>query len=184
MHLKHIVAAAATLVACNAMAADPTASLNRSWIEYAGNGPLGNNNINDNSNVYWMREGTGSWMGQAVNSWFVFWDPRSFSRAQGSVSFDNKILYVHDDRSELLGTSAFGKASVSYDYSGSLVGLEAGDKGKTTWADNTLSFKWDAGNPGDHIRVMTAVPEPASYAMFGAGLLYLAYIARRRRRNA
>jgi len=181
MQFKLIAAAAAALLACNAMAADPTASINRTWTEYVGDATVGNNKINNNDSVYWMFENTGSWMGQAVNSWFVFWDPRTSSSAKGSVSFDNHILYVHDDQSELQASMAFGKPGANYDYSNRLVGLEAGDRSNTSWAENKLSFKWDASNPGDHIRVMTAVPEPSSYAMFGAGLLVMAFMARRRR---
>jgi hypothetical protein len=181
MQLKLIAAAAAALFAVNAMAADPTASLNRTWTEHTGTGPVGNNNINNNDNAYWMFESAGTWMGQAVNSWFVFWDPKHGKQLKGTVSFDNNILYVHDSKAELQATSAFGKPGMTYDYSRKLVGLESADASNTTWAANTLTLKWRASNPGDHIRVMTAVPEPGTYAMFAAGLLALGFMARRRR---
>jgi hypothetical protein len=183
MKLQLITLAAATLLACNAMAADPTASLNpnRTWTEYTGTGPVGNNNININDKAYWMFESAGTWMGQAVNSWFVFWDPRSSLQLKGTISFDHDILYVHDSKAELQATAAFGKPGVTYVYSNNLVGLESADASNTSWAGNTLSIKWNASNPGDHIRVMTAVPEPGTYAMFGAGLLALGFMARRRR---
>lgn len=172
---------AATLAVSNAIAANPTAALDKGWVEYTGTGAVGNNNINDNDNAYWVYESSGTWMGQAVNSWFVFWDPRSGSRVEGDISFDQNILFVHDDKAELIATAAFGKASVTYDYSRNLVGLEAGDKAGTSITGNTLSIKWNASNPGDHIRVMTAVPEPGTYAMFAAGLAALGFVARRRR---
>jgi hypothetical protein len=173
--------AAATLLSVNAFAADPTASIDRGWVEYTGSGSVGNNNVNDSSNMYWMYESTGTWMGQAVNSWFVFWDPKKASAASGSIGFDNKILFLQDSQAELQATAAFGKAGVSYDYSHRYVGLEALDAANTSFTGNTLSFKWNASNPGDHIRVMTAVPEPGTYAMFGAGLLALCFMARRSR---
>jgi len=172
---------AATLAVSNAIAANPTAALDKGWVEYTGTGAVGNNNINDNDNAYWVYESSGTWMEQAVNSWFVFWDPRSASRVEGDISFDQNILFVHDDKVELIATAAFGKAGVTYDYSRNLVGLEAGDKAGTSVTGNTLSIKWNASNPGDHIRVMTAVPEPGTYAMFAAGLAVLGFMARRRR---
>lgn len=181
MQLKLIAAAAAALFAVNAMAADPAASLNRTWTEYTGTGPVGNNNINDNAKAYWMFESAGTWMGQAVNSWFVFWDPRSSLQLKGTVTFDHNILYVHDSKAELQATSAFGKPGVTYNYSNKLVGLERADAYNTSWTGNTLKLKWTASNPGDHIRVMTAVPEPGTYAMFAAGLLALGFMARRSR---
>ncbi len=121
---------AATLAVSNAIAANPTAALDKGWVEYTGTGAVGNNNINDNNNAYWVYESSGTWMGQAVNSWFVFWDPRSGSRVEGDISFDQNILFVHDDKAELIATAAFGKAGVTYDYSRNLVGLEAGRQGR------------------------------------------------------
>ena len=172
---------AATVAASNAIAANPTAALDKGWVEYTGTGPVGNNNINDNKNAYWMFESSGTWAGQAVNSWFVFWDPKDSLKIAGNISFDQNILFVHDDKAELIATAAFGKAGVTYDYSRNLVGLEAGDKTGTSITGNTLSIQWTASNPGDHIRVMTAVPEPGTYAMFAAGLAALGFVARRRR---
>jgi len=181
MKLKLITLAACAVLAAPAMAADPSASLNRGWVEYAGSQPVGNNKVQDDKNAYWIFEGAGTWMGQAVSSWFVFWDPRSSLQLKGSIGFDNDILFVHHTQAELQATSAFDKAGVTYDYSRALVGLESGDKSNTSWTGSTLTLKWNASNPGDHVRVMTAVPEPSSYAMFGAGLLALGYMARRRR---
>lgn len=172
---------AATLATSNAIAANPTASLDKGWLKYTGTGAIGNNNINDNKNAYWVFESSGTWMGQAVNSWFVFWDPKKSLGLSGNISFDNTILFLHDDQAELMATSAFGKPSVTYDYSNRLIGLEKGDKTGTSFIGNTLSIKWTASNPGDHIRVMTAVPEPGTYAMFAAGLAALGFTARRRR---
>ena len=176
-----LLALAAAVLSINAFAADPTASIDRGWVEYTGSGSIGNNNINDNGKMYWMYESSGTWMGQAVRSWFVFWDPKNSRSASGSIGFDNSILFLHDSQAELQATAAFGKADVAYDYSNRLIGLEAGDAANTSFSGNTLSFKWTASNPGDHIRVMTAVPEPGTYAMFGAGLLALGIMARRRR---
>jgi hypothetical protein len=183
MHKKLITAAAATLLAFGAQAANPVATIDRSFTEYAGAGPIGNNNINNNTNLYWMFESTGTWLGQAVNSWFLVWDPLNSRVASGTIKFDQTILFVHDEKAELIATSAFGKPGVTYNYTHSLVGLEGADRSATSFAGDTLTFRWTASNPGDHIRVMTAVPEPESYALLLAGLGAVGFMARRTRKN-
>ena len=174
----------AALLACTLAQAAPTATLSTagaSFEEYTGTGPVGNNNINANGKLFWFYESSGSYLGQAVKSWFVFFDPRAASSMKGDVSFDGAILHVLDDKASLLATSAFGSAGMSYDYSNKSIGLEAGDKSKTSFAGSTLSLNWTASNPGDHIRVMTAVPEPGTYALMALGLGALGFVARRRR---
>jgi hypothetical protein len=180
--MKPIVAAlAAALAAGSATAAeDPSASLNRAFAEYTGAGPIGNNNLNT-STFYWMHESSGMWMGQAVESWFLIWDP-GWGSVRGSIDFDGAILGVMDQRAELIGTAGFNKAGVSYDYSHSAVGLEFGDRNNTSFSGEVLSFSWTASNPGDHVRVFTAaVPEPQTYALMLAGLAAMAFMSRRRR---
>jgi hypothetical protein len=174
-----IALASLAALSTGALAADPTAALDRSFAEYTGAGPVGNNNLNT-STFFWMQEKAGTWMGQAVQSWFLMWDPKS-DRVKGTVSFDQKILFVHDDKSELMATAGFQKPGVTYNYSNNAVGLESGDKSGTSFAANTLSLSWNASSPGDHIRVMTAVPEPGTYALMAAGLAGVGFMARRRR---
>ena len=167
--------------AAPALAADPTASLDRSFVEYTGDGPVGNNKVNDNKNFYWFFESTGTYLGQQVNSWFLFYDPKKTLEVRGTVSFDQTILYVFDDRSELRATKSFGDPDVKYDYRRRSIGLEDNDKADTSFAGNVLSLYWTAGNPGDHIRVMTAVPEAPTYALLALGLVGMCTYLRRRR---
>lgn len=177
---RHLIAAACALIAGTAFAANPTASLNRTFTEYTLGGPIGNDNINDNSNVYWFYESTGTWLGQAVNSWFVFWDPKNSLGANGTITFDQPILFVHDVKSELVSTASFQKLGVTYNYP-TLVGLES-NTDTVTKSGKVLTLDWMASNPGDHIRVMTAVPEPSAYALSGAALLVvMGFVGRRRR---
>lgn len=172
------------LVGTAAQAADPTAALSRTFIEYTGNGPIGNDNIQDDKNFYWFYESSGTWMGQQVKSWFLFWDPKASLSVNGSVSFDANILFVLDTKATLIASAAFGKAGVTYDYSSSAVGLETTDMANTSFGGAMLSLAgsgWTASNPGDHIRVLTAIPEPGTYALLIAGLGVLGLVARRRR---
>ncbi|MFN0182427.1 MAG: PEP-CTERM sorting domain-containing protein [Aquabacterium sp.] len=176
--------AALALTGGAAHAADPTAVLSRTFTEYTGVGPIGNDNVQDNANFYWFYESTGTWMGQQVKSWFLFWDPRSSLSVDGSVTFDSNILFVHDTRTSLIATAAFGKVGVTYDYSDAAVGLESADQANTSFGGATLTLAntgWTASNPGDHIRVMTAVPEPGTYALLLAGLGVVALVSRRRK---
>ena len=179
--------AIATLLGASAHAADPSASLTRTFTEYAGTGPVGDGSINDNTHFYWMFESTGIWSGQAVNSWYLIWEPLDRLTVSGTITFDAPILFFQDDKSELVATAAFGKPGVSYSYASGLVGLETPDKNNTSWSGSTLTLAgsgWNAGSSGDHVRVMTAVnpvPEPGTYALMLGGLGVVGLLARRRR---
>jgi len=183
--MKLTAVSLAALLACTVAQAAPTASLTTagaSFEEYTAGGPVGNNHINVDGKLYWMFESQGTYLGQAVKSWFVFFDPKNSSSMKGSVSFDQPILHVLDNKADLIASAGFGKLGVTYNYGNNLIGLEAGDRNKTSFAGDTLSFNWAASSPGDHIRVMTAVPEPGTHALLALGLGALGLVARRRAR--
>jgi PEP-CTERM motif len=185
--MKNPIAAVVTSLAGLALAAAahaaptaPTASLSKTFTEYTGAGPIGNNGVQDQDNFYWMYESSGNYLGQDVHSWWLMWDPKNSASVRGTVSFASSILYMHDDKAELIATNGFQKAGVAYTYAANAVGLEAGDKSNTSFAGDTLTLRWGASSPGDHIRVMTAVPEPATYALLFLGLVAIGLFATRR----
>jgi hypothetical protein len=112
--------------------------------------------------------------GTGVASHYVFFDPRGTLRAIGSVTFSQKILGILRTTGGIGDTnSAFGLPTVSY-VSVSATGLESSDLITSISNDGkTLNYNWNAANPGDHIRVLTAVPEPATWAfmILGFGLI-------------
>jgi len=48
---------------------------------------------------------------------------------------------------------------------------------------NALAIEWSASDPGDHIRVITAVPEPQTWALMLSGFALLGLAAGRRARR-
>jgi hypothetical protein len=190
METKLALAAAALALTTLSQATPvaPTATLSRSFVEYPGSGPVGRNGAQDNDNFYWMYESSGIYMGQAVHSWWLMWDPADAAAVSGSVTFDSAILFVHDEKAELLDTVSFQEPGVSYDYSAAAVGLEETDRARTSFSADTLSLRWGASSPGDHVRVMTAaptdvptaVPEPDTHGLLLVGLIAIGLSAARR----
>lgn len=159
---------------------NPTATVNRTFGQYAGvpTAALGSGNV-DVSNLFWLYEKRGTYGGQTVDSWLLFFDPNGSSSVAGSVTFSQSILQVFGTRADLVNTSAFQRTGYTYSYSTS-VAPETGDT--TTFSGRTLTLNWNASDPGDYVRILTAVPEPATYAQMAAGLWVMGMVARRRQR--
>ena len=181
---NHLAAVfAALFIAGTAQAADPvpgSLTPGLSFAEYSDATPTGQGLIDSNT-LYFIDELTGA-LGK---SWFIFFDPLRTEDVFATLTFDGPITSVITTKAGLDGTNAtYGAPGINYGTS-LLIGLEpmAGDS--FSFAGNVLTIDWHSSDPGDHIRVFTAlaVPEPETYVLFMAGLLAVGFIGRRRSRT-
>lgn len=119
--------------------------------------------------------------GVRVSSHYVVFDPRETRTAIGSITFGNRILGVMTNSTRLAESDFLGNPLVSY-LNPNARGLEA-NTDSVVFSGKALNYTLQAGSPGDSFRVITAVPEPANWAMLIAGF-GLVGAAQRRRRNA
>lgn len=170
-------------VVCAALAApayalDPTATVKingatASFMEYAGSDPVGVGAV-DTNKLFFIDEKTVD----GVKSWYVFFDPKCKAAVYAEITFSNVITGLITTTKALYDTnSVYGISGIDYE-SVKYTGLEKRDY--ASFSGNTLKIHWKAGDPGDHIRVLTAVPEPQTYALLLAGLGAMTLVARRR----
>ncbi|MFZ2972625.1 MAG: FxDxF family PEP-CTERM protein [Ferribacterium limneticum] len=174
---KIVTGMALAIAAVSAFAAPaPSASLTTSgatFAEFTGS-TVGSNDINTNNTLFWMYEGSNL----GYNSYLLMFDPLSSGSMAGSVTFSGNIAYVASTTVALVGTDfLFSNPGVTYDWKTNS-GLESNDA--LSVSGNTLTLSWRGASPGDNIRVLTAVPEPESYAMFLAGLGIIGAMVRRK----
>ncbi len=168
-----------------AQAADPTAAglpAGYTFSEYSGAAPVGSGQVDSSSHLYFIDEKALA----GVKSWYIFFDPEGRQGVTATITFDAPIVGVLLTKATLDGSNAtYGidvdSDGVLDDYTTSLL-IAPEPRDITTFAvgSNTLTIDWDAVDPGDHVRVLLAVPEPETYALFAAGLAALAWRARRR----
>lgn len=119
--------------------------------------------------------------GTAVNSHYVAFDPRQGRTIRGNVTFSGRVLGVITTLPTLQATDAlFGLPGVNY-LSPTARGLESNDS--ISFSGNQVFLNWRASSPGDHVRVLTAVPEPSTWAMMLAGFMAVGGMIRSRRRS-
>ena len=108
-----------------------------------------------------------------VASHYVFFDPDSLQTVTGTVTFDSDIYGVIFTTSNLADSDFLINTGVNYLNPG-LRGLELSDDSVTILDSRTIHIDWEAGTPGDYIRVLTdfspgAVPEPMTAVVLVLG---------------
>jgi hypothetical protein len=146
---------------------------------------VGQGDVNIASTLFYIDEK----VADGWKSWYVFFDPGVVQDVVATLHFDQPIHAVLSTRGELgASNAAYGADSIAYGTS-RFIGLEScpvqhGFCDAVSWVagGQDLKLDWSAIDPGDHVRVLVAVPEPANHLLFAAGLVGLALTLRRRRR--
>lgn len=156
------------------------------FAEYSGSAVVGSGDVNIPWTLFYIDEK----VADGWKSWYVFFDPGVVQDLVATLRFDQPIHAVLTTKTELDATNAaFGADSVTYGTS-RFIGLESCPIGRVfcdtvSWVPGShdLTLDWSAIEPGDHIRVLVAVPEPASPLMLATGVAGLAWLLLRRRRR-
>lgn len=120
--------------------------------------------------------------GRVVNSHAVNFDPRRGRTAIGTVVFNGPVLGIIWTRSKLMASNFLGASGTTYLTPGN-VGFET-RQDSASFSGNTVSFRLTASSPGDTFRVITAVPEPSTWAMMLIGFGMISTALRRRHQAA
>ena len=152
-----------------------------SFTEYVGSAPVGGGQVDDGGTLFFIDEK----LIDGLKAWYIFHDGVGISHVTATLNFDAPIIDVLSDRDALQASAAYGSDSVRYVYH-AFTGLEArqGDAVSFERGSRRLQLDFSTLTPGDHIRVLTAVPEPRAAALLVAGLATLQWLARRRRRQS
>lgn len=122
--------------------------------------------------------------GSTVASHYVFFDPQTIIRQEGTISFDSDIFGIITTTRNLEASDFLINTGVNY-LTPSSRGIDAGDIVTITGLQ-TITVDWLAGTPGDYIRVLTdfspsaAVPIPAAVWLLGSGLVGLFGMSRKK----
>lgn len=181
--LKSLASAAVLLLSSggSAEAAAPLAlslTTDYTFAEYAGQTMVGTGDIDVNSTLFFVDERSA----EGLKSWFIFFEPASPQRVQATLSFEPAIVAVYSTSSAIANSTAtYGASAIAYGIR-PFTGLEGADSISWSPGGTTLSLNWNVIQPGDHIRVLTALPvsAPARALELAGGLLLVGWLMRRR----
>lgn len=128
--------------------------------------------------------------GTQIASYYMYFDPKNALGVNAKFKFDNNILGIvtnertsaandHFMLSDYLidpGVAAGNKSAAHFTARGLEIGANEFIKFHSA---KEIEIDWNASSPGDQIRVITAVPEPASMAALAIGAV--AMLRRRRK---
>lgn len=118
--------------------------------------------------------------GTQVSSHGVVFDPAQSRSMIGYIDFASPVLGLIFTRNRLIASDFLGAPGTTYN-SPSARGLESGDSASIDgMLPNRVLIDWTASSPGDNIRVITAVPEPATWATMIGGFGLIGGALRRR----
>lgn len=119
-------------------------------------------------------------VGTKIASIGIQFDPLREHKMDAEISFNRKILGVVWTRSNLVASDYLSPGTTFL--SPVHRGLELSDIASTIVTANGLAFVWTSGRPGDNIRViLSAVPEPTTWALLIGGFGMVGFASRRRR---
>lgn len=119
--------------------------------------------------------------GTAVASHYVFFDPGPAQSQIGHVDFNAPIVAIITSTNLLFASDFLASTGVNY-LNPAARGLEAADSATLhSTLNNRLVVNWNASNPGDYVRVLTARPVPETGATLGLLSLSLLLLAAARR---
>lgn len=183
-----VLSVLAALASGMTLAAPPTVmdiSAGFSFAEYAGSEPVGQGLVDTPSTVFYIDEKVAG----GYKSWYLFLDPGTKAQdVLATILFDQPIAAVLTIKADLDASNAtYGSNSITYG-THPFSGLEPCSPQRVfcdavAWAPGgqELNLAWSALDPGDHMRVLVAVPEPANMLLSAAGLAGLALVLSRRR---